>query len=277
MTIAYGELTQLDAGQVLTNPVELITYEIDAGFDRGKPDGVFSPTPPKTWAVSCAGPGPTARAAHRPRGPGLAGGAVPEHGGLVVVTSRLNRILSIEDAARLAHVQSGVTNLAVDTAVKRHGLYFPPDPSSGPLFGYRRQHGTNGRSPLLKYGVTTNYVQGVRMVLADGTVVRLGGPAVDYPEYDLLAAVVGGEGTLGLVTEAWLRLVADPPAVKTMMVSFDSEAHAGEAVSAVIGRLVPATLELMTSAHAHDRRVHRRGCPWTRAPLHRGGRVSRGH
>ncbi|MEZ4558668.1 MAG: FAD-binding protein [Caldilineaceae bacterium] len=177
----------------------------------------------------------------------MAGGAVPEHGGLVVVTSRLNRILSIEDAARLAHVQSGVTNLAVDTAVKRHGLYFPPDPSSGRSSVIGGNIGTNAGGPhCFKYGVTTNYVQGVRMVLADGTVVRLGGPAVDYPEYDLLAAVVGGEGTLGLVTEAWLRLVADPPAVKTMMVSFDSEAHAGEAVSAVIAAgLVPATLELM--------------------------------
>ncbi|MEZ4716988.1 MAG: FAD-linked oxidase C-terminal domain-containing protein [Caldilineaceae bacterium] len=249
MTIAYGELTQLfDAGQVLTNPVELITYEIDAGFDRGKPDGVFFPNATEDvsrlmrWAWTNG-----ARVIARGAGTGLAGGAVPEHGGLVVVTSRLNRILSIEDAARLAHVQSGVTNLAVDSAVKRHGLYFPPDPSSGRSSVIGGNIGTNAGGPhCFKYGVTTNYVQGVRMVLADGTVVRLGGPAVDYPEYDLLAAVVGGEGTLGLVTEAWLRLIADPPAVKTMMVSFDSEAHAGEAVSAVIAAgLVPATLELM--------------------------------
>jgi D-lactate dehydrogenase (cytochrome) len=249
MAVAYGELTQMfERGQVLTNPVELITYEIDAGFDRGKPDGVFFPNHTEDvsrlmrWA---ADNGATVIA--RGAGTGLAGGVVPEHGGLVVVTSRLNRILSIDDAARLAHVQSGVTNLAVDTAVKRHGLYFPPDPSSGRSSVIGGNIGTNAGGPhCFKYGVTTNYVQGVRMVLADGTIVRLGGPAVDYPEYDLLAAVVGSEGTLGTVTEAWLRLIANPPAVKTMMVSFDTEAQAGEAVSAAIASgLVPATLELM--------------------------------
>ncbi len=234
--------------QLVTNPVELIPYEIDAGFDRGVPHGAV-------YVESAADVSRLVRWAMQERvplvargaGTGLAGGAVAVQGGIVVIPSRMNRILNLDVRGRTAHVQPGVTNLAVDSAARRVGLYFPPDPSSGRASVIGGNIGTNAGGPhCFKYGVTTNYVQGVRAVLGDGTVVQLGGPALDYPEYDLLGAMVGSEGTLGFVTEAWLRLIGNPPAVKTMMVSFDSEAQAGKAVSAVINAgLSPATLELM--------------------------------
>ena len=237
-----------DKQKLITNPVELITYEIDAGFDRAKPDAVFYPEEAADlsrllrWANQHAVP-----IVARGAGTGLAGGAVAEQGGIVVTTAKLNRILAIDPRGRTAHVEAGAVNLAVDAAVKQHGLYYPPDPASGRSSVIGGNIGTNAGGPhCFKYGVTTNYVMGVRMVLADGAVVQLGGPVYDSPEYDLLGVVVGGEGTLGMVVDAHLRLIANPPGVRTMMVSFASEAMAGKAVSAVIAAgLVPATLELM--------------------------------
>ena len=168
-------------------------------------------------------------------------------GGIVVVFSQMNRLLELDVRGRTAHVQSGAVNLVVDQMVKTAGLYYPPDPASGRSSVIGGNLGTNAGGPhCFKYGVTTNYIMGLTVVLADGQIVTLGGQAVDYPEYDLTALVVGSEGTLGIVTEARLRLIANPPGVKTMMVSFESETEAGKAVSAVIAAgLVPATLELM--------------------------------
>ncbi len=183
----------------------------------------------------------------RGAGTGLSGGVIPEHGGIVVVFSQMDRLLELDVRGRTAHVQSGAVNLTVDQMVKAAGLYYPPDPASGRSSVIGGNLGTNAGGPhCFKYGVTTNYIMGLTMVLADGEIVTLGGQTVDYPEYDLCALVVGSEGTLGIVAEAWLRLIANPPGVKTMMVSFESETAAGKAVSAVIAAgLMPATLELM--------------------------------
>lgn len=237
-----------DSKQLVTNPVELITYEVDAGFDRGIPDGAFYPH-------DSSDVGRLVRWAHdqkvpliaRGAGTGLSGGVIPEHGGIVVVFSQMNRLLELDVRGRTAQVQSGAVNLVVDRLVKAAGLYYPPDPASGRSSVIGGNLGTNAGGPhCFKYGVTTNYIMGLTMVLADGEIATLGGQALDYPEYDLCALVVGSEGTLGIVTEAWLRLIANPPGVKTMMVSFESETEAGKAVSAVIAAgLMPATLELM--------------------------------
>lgn len=242
-------LTQLfPKTQLVTDPVELITYEVDAGFDRGKPDGVF-------YAASTAEVSRLLQWANAHRvplvargaGTGLSGGAVPEHGGLILEFARMNRVLDFDPVGRSAVVEPGVINLVLDGLVKQAGLYYPPDPSSGRSSVIGGNIGENAGGPhCFKYGVTTNYVTGLEVVLADGQILKLGGRALDYPEYDFTGLLVGSEGTLGIVTGASVRLIRNPPGVKTMMVSFASIEQAGIAVSAIIAAgLVPATLEMM--------------------------------
>lgn len=234
--------------QLTTNAVELITYEVDAGFDRGKPDGVFYPESTADvsrlirWASEQRVP-----LVARGAGTGLSGGAVAEHGGIIVEFARMNHILELDVNGRSAVVEPGVVNLVLDGEVKRRGLYFPPDPSSQRSSVLGGNIGENSGGPhCFKYGVTTNYVSGLEVVLATGEVVQLGGPALDYPEYDLCGVMVGSEGTLGIVTKAYVRMLRNPPGVKTLMIAFDSLEQAGRAVSAVIAAgLVPATLEMM--------------------------------
>ncbi len=247
--MAYALPTQLfDKRQLVTNPTELITYEIDAGFDRGKPDGVFYPNSTidvsrmMQWAHQAKVP-----LIARGAGTGLSGGAVPEHGGIIVEFARMNRVLEFDTAGRNAVLEPGVVNLAFDALVKQAGLYYPPDPSSGRSSTIGGNLGENAGGPhCFKYGVTTNYITGLEVVLADGQIIHFGGRALDYPEYDLCGIMVGSEGTLGIVTRAEVRLIRNPPGVKTMMVAFDSIEQAGKAVSAVISAgLVPATLEMM--------------------------------
>ena len=221
---------------------------MDAGFDRGKPDAVFFPASAADvsrllqWAHT-AGVPIVARGA----GTGLSGGAVAEEGGIIVEFARMNRILALDTIGRTATVAPGVVNLKLDGAAKEIGLYFPPDPSSGRSAVLGGNVAENSGGPhCFKYGVTTNYVTGLEVVLADGAVVRTGGRALDYPELDLTGLLVGSEGTLGLITRIETRLLRNPPAVKTLMVSFHSIAQAGAAVSAIIAAgLVPATLEMM--------------------------------
>lgn len=234
--------------QLTTNAVELITYEVDAGFDRGKPDGVFYPESTADvsrimrWASEQWVP-----LVARGAGTGLSGGAVAEHGGIIVEFARMNHILDLDVHGRSAVVEAGVVNLVLDGEVKRRGLYFPPDPSSQRSSVLGGNIGENSGGPhCFKYGVTTNYVAGLEVVLANGAVVQLGGPAFDYPEYDLCGVMVGSEGTLGIVSKAYVRMLRNPPGVKTLMIAFDSLEQAGRAVSAVIAAgLVPATLEMM--------------------------------
>jgi D-lactate dehydrogenase (cytochrome) len=249
MTLTLQPLTQLfDARQLVTDPVRLITYEIDAGFDRGQPDGVFFPQSMEEvsrimrWASEQMVP-----LIARGAGTGLSGGAVAEHGGVIIEFARMNRVLDFEPAGRRATVEPGVINLALDTLVKEAGLYYPPDPSSGRSSTIGGNLGENAGGPhCFKYGVTTNYITGLEVVLAGGRVVQLGGRALDYPEYDFTGLLVGSEGTLGVVSKVELRLIRNPPGVKTMMASFESVEQAGHAVSAVIAAgLVPATLEMM--------------------------------
>ncbi len=238
----------LDAGQLLTSPVELITYEGDASLDRGRPDGVAFPRTADDvvkivrWAARHGVP-----IVARGAGTGLSGGAVADRGGLIVEFSRLAQVLELDEAGRSAVVQPGVINLALDGLVKTKGLYYPPDPASGRSSTLGGNIAENAGGPhCFKYGVTSNYITGLEVVLADGRTVRLGGRALDYPEYDLAALLTGSEGTLGIITSASVRLLRNPPAVKTMMAAFDSVEQAGAAVSAVIAAgLVPATMEMM--------------------------------
>jgi D-lactate dehydrogenase (cytochrome) len=239
---------QLAANQVVTNPIDLLTYDGDAGLDRGQPDGLVFPRTTDDliqivrWAREQGVP-----LVARGAGTGLSGGAVAEHGGLIVAFSRMDRLIEFNEIGRSVIAQPGMITLLLDTTVQAQGLYYPPDPSSGRASTLGGNLAENSGGPhCFKYGVTTNYVTGLRVVPADGRALQLGGGALDYPEYDFVGLMVGSEGTLGLVAEAQLRLMRNPPAVKTLMAAFDSVEQAGAAVSAIIARgLVPATLEMM--------------------------------
>jgi D-lactate dehydrogenase (cytochrome) len=237
-----------DKHQLTTDPVELITYEVDAGLNRGSPQGVVFPESSEdvihlaSWAAKQRIP-----LVARASGTGLSGGAVPSQGGIVVSFSRMNHILNINETDRLAVVEPGVINLALDTAVKKRGFYFPPDPASQRASALGGNIAENAGGPhCFKYGVTTNYVKGLELILAGGGIVRTGGIACDYPEYDFTGLICGSEGTLAIVTLATLRLIRNPTGFKTLIATFDSVEEAGQAVSAIIAQgLIPATLEMM--------------------------------
>jgi D-lactate dehydrogenase (cytochrome) len=159
----------------------------------------------------------------------------------------MNHILDFDKAGRSVVIEPGVVNQNLDEYVKQKGLYYPPDPASGRAATLGGNIAENAGGPhCFKYGVTTNYVTGLEVVSADGKAVQLGGRAIDYPEYDFTGLLTGSEGTLGIITKAFIRLLRDPPGVKTLLAAFDTVADAGDAVSALIGRgLVPATVEFM--------------------------------
>ena len=239
---------RLEPGQVLDNPVELLTYLGDGGIDQGTPVGVAFPYRTEdvqtivAWGAEHGVP-----VVARGAGTGLAGGAVALRSGLTLQFSQMRQLLELDVSGRSAVVQPGIVNLTLDEIARGEGLYFPPDPASGRAATIGGNIGANAGGPhCFKYGVMTNYVTGLEVVLADGRRVHLGGRALDAPGLDLVGLFTGAEGTLGVVTEAELRLVRNPPAVKTLLAAFDSVEQAGEAVSAVIAAgLVPATMEMM--------------------------------
>src|SRR5256885_1453820 len=240
--------TLLPKGQVFTDRASLISYEADGGLDKGMPEGVVFPHSTGDvvrivqWAAERSVP-----LIARGAGTGLSGGAVADRGGIIVEFSRMNTILDIDEHGRTAMVEPAVINLVLDEQVKTKGLYFPPDPASQRASTIGGNVAENSGGPhCFKYGVTTNYVTGMHVVLANGQAIRVGGRALDYPEYDLCGLITGGEGMLALMTSINLRLLRNPPAIKTMLAIFDSVEQAGNAVSAVIAAgLVPATMELM--------------------------------
>src|SRR5438270_5921331 len=170
----------------------------------------------------------------RGAGTGLSGGALPIENGLLIVLARLRRILSIELQDSRVVVEPGVTNLSISRAVAPTHFY-PPDPSSQIVCSIGGNVAENsGGAHCFKYGFTTNYVTGLELVLADGELVQIGGKGLDPPGYDLLGAFVGSEGTLGVATKIWLRIVPAPETVKTLVAFFDSTRDAGEAVSEIV-------------------------------------------
>jgi len=233
---------------LITDPVALLTYESDGSLGRGKPQAVVLPRRREEVAAVVRWAGERGLPlVVRGAGTGLSGGALAVQGGVVLSLTRMQQLLELDEAGRSAIVQPGMINLTLDERVKSKGWYYPPDPASGRACTLGGNVGENAGGPhCFKYGVTTNYVTGLEVVLADGRVIQTGGRAYDYPAYDLTGLLVGAEGTLGIVTAITVRLIRNPPAVKTLMAIFASVEQAGQAVSAVIARgLVPATLEMM--------------------------------
>jgi glycolate oxidase len=184
-----------------------------------------------------------------PRGAGtsLAGGTLAPPSSVMVGTARMRRVLELDPEARFARVEAGLVNLELSRAALDHRLHFAPDPSSQSACTVGGNVATNSGGPhTLKYGVTTNHVIGLTLVLPDGRLLEVGGPAPDPPGLDLVGLVVGHEGTFGVVTEVTVRLIPLPPALKTMLAVFDSAAAASQAISGIIGAgIVPAALEMM--------------------------------
>jgi glycolate oxidase len=190
-----------------------------------------------------------------PRGAGtsLSGGALPLEDAVLVGLSRMSAILEIDYDNRVAVVQPGVTNLAVTKAVEGRGFYYAPDPSSQIACTVGGNVAENsGGVHCLKYGLTTNNVLGVELVLIDGEVVRLGGKALESGDHDILSVVIGSEGLLGVVTEVTVRILPKPVAARALLVGFGSVDDAARCVGAVIAAgVIPAGMEMMDQPAIH--------------------------
>jgi glycolate oxidase len=183
----------------------------------------------------------------RGSGTGLAGGATPVGRPVVLVTTHLNRILDLDLAARIAWVEPGVLNLDLTREVAPLGLHYAPDPSSQAACTIGGNVATNAGGPhCLAYGVTAAHVVAVDVVLADGSLARLGGVEPDQPGYDLRGCFVGSEGTMGIATRIAVRLTPNPPTVRTLLLDFVTVEDAAATVSGIIAAgIVPAALEMM--------------------------------
>jgi glycolate oxidase len=234
---------------VVDSEEERRAYETDGlPSYRAMPLAVVLPaTTEEVSAVMAYLSGRGVKVVARGAGTSLSGGALPSEDCVVVGLARMNRILAIDYENRIARVEAGVTNISITGAVAHRGFFYAPDPSSQLACTIAGNVAMNsGGAHCLKYGVTTNNVLGVRMVLVDGTVVDIGGDHLDAAGYDLLGLVVGSEGQLGIVTEAMVRILRAAEGARPMLMGFDSAADAGGCVAAIIGSgIVPVAIEYM--------------------------------
>ncbi|MBU0968991.1 MAG: FAD-binding protein [Proteobacteria bacterium] len=231
---------------VTSTGIELYSY--DASLVKGNPGVVVFPE--NTREVS-----QTVQVANKygidiiPRGFGtnLSGGTISVTKGLVICMSRFNQILGIHPESRYAVVQPGVTNMEVQQALAKVGAFYAPDPASQKVATLGGNTGENSGGPLcLKYGVTSNHILGLEMVMADGDILRIGGPAMDPPGFDLRGLMVGSEGTLAIITELTLHTLPKTESVITMLAVYDDISSAAQSVSKIISAgIVPNTLEMM--------------------------------
>src|SRR3954464_3285762 len=183
----------------------------------------------------------------RGAGTSLAGGAIPQEDAIVLGVSKMTRVLDLDFANRSARVEAGITTLGISAAVAHEGFFYAPDPSSQLACTIAGNIGMNsGGAHCLKYGVTTNNLLGVTMVLNDGAVVEIGGEHLDAPGYDLLGVVCGSEGQLGIVTEAVVRILRAAEGARPALMGFDTVEDAGACVAAIIGAgIIPVAMEYM--------------------------------
>src|SRR5438034_3894626 len=237
------------ADAILTSPSDLVVYECD-GFtiEKNKPDVVVFPTTTEQ-VVGIVQACNAANVPFLPRGAGtsLAGGCLPVGGGVMIVLTRMKRILEVNLRDRYAVVEPGVVNLWLTNHLKPHGYHFAPDPSSQGACTIGGNVATNSGGPhTLKYGVTVNHVLGVELVLPDGQVVTCGGPVEDTPGYDLTGVIVGAEGTFGVVSKVWVRITRNPEAYRTLLGVFETVEDATNTISDIIGAgIIPGALEML--------------------------------
>ncbi len=234
---------------VVIDPDELRVYETDGlTVFKAKPDIVVLPDLAEQVArvvrVCCREKIPfVARGA----GTGLSGGALPLDGGVLIGLNRLNRIVEIDTENQRAVVEPGMVNVWLTNALSPRGYYYSPDPASQTACSIGGNVAENSGGPRTpKYGVTTNHVLGLEVVLPNGEFVQLGGRTLDTPGYDLTGVFVGSEGTFGIVTKVTARIMRKPEAVKTLMCVFESVEEASNTVSEIVARgIIPAAVELM--------------------------------
>ena len=238
----------LGADAVLNDPLALGLYARDASMVEGAAGLVVFPQSAEEVAVCMR----VARdhglpVVPRGSGTGLAGAATPIDEAMVVVTTKMNRILEIRPEDRLSWVEPGVFNLDLATALAPTGFTYAPDPSSQQVSSIGGNVNTNAGGPhCLAYGVTSAHILALDVVLPDGTAARIGSEAPAAPGYDLRGVVVGSEGTLGIVVAVCVRLTPIPPAIRTMLLDFDRFEDCAATVSAIVARgVVPAALEMM--------------------------------
>src|SRR4029453_9848725 len=236
-------------GAVLSDPDELMVYESDGlTLFRALADFVLFPTSAEHVAA-------IVKLANREKlpfvargaGTGLSGGCLPAEGGIVISLMRMNKVLEVDYENQIAIVEPGLVNLHLSWKVGPRGYYYAPDPSSQQACTIGGNIANNSGGPhTLKYGVTTNHVLGLEVVLPDGEIMWLGGKTRDPQGYDILGLFVGSEGTFGIATKIAVRILKKPQAVKTVLAVFHDVDKASEAVSAIIARgLIPAAMEMI--------------------------------
>jgi len=233
---------------VLYHKQDLYLYHYDASMETGYPDAVVFPRS-RDEIQALVSLLSDAGVPYIPRGSAtnLAGGTVAPEGGIIIELSRMNRILEIDIPNQVAVVEPGVYNLDLQNALAPYGYFFAPDPASQKVSTLGGNVAMNAGGPhCLKYGVTVNHVLGAEMVLPNGELLQVGGKAGQAPGFDLLGIINGSEGTLGIVTRLFLKILPSPESVLTMLVSFPGIEAAATAVSTIIANgIVPATLEYM--------------------------------
>ncbi|MBX6394332.1 MAG: FAD-binding protein [Alicyclobacillaceae bacterium] len=242
----------LGPDRVLTSEADRLSYAYDASFGVYIPDCVVQPVSTDE-VVAVVRVAADRRVPLYPRGSGscLSGGPLPVYGGIVVDLSRMNRKLEIYPDDLVAVVAPGVRTGDLQKAAERHGLFYPPDPSSSKIATIGGNIAENAGGPRgLKYGVTRDYVLGLEVVTAEGRVLRTGGRTIkNVTGYDLTRLIVGSEGTLGIVTEAVLRLLPKPPARRTALAVFDDLVVAGRAISKILtSGILPCAIEIIDQA-----------------------------
>lgn len=239
--------SRLGEAGILSKPSDLKLYEYDGGVDRHEPElVVFPQSTEDVIAIVKAAFECNVPIVGRGAGTGLSGGSIPRAGGIVISFARMNRILEIDIENERAIVQPGVVNLDITLAVQPFGYFFAPDPSSQRACTIGGNVAENAGGPhTLAYGVTTNHVVSLEVVLPDGTLMQIGGKEIDLPGYDLVGLLTGSEGTMGLVTKIGVRLMRQPETVKTMLAIFSAPEAAGNTVGELTARqILPVALEM---------------------------------
>lgn len=263
MSSVARELKQVLGPQgVLDKPEELLTYAYDASFHRHAPDLVVLPTDEEQVAriVSLANEAEIP-VVPRGAGTGMTAGSVPIRGGIVVSMTRMNKVLSIDRENLTAVVQAGVVNGDFQRMVEDVGLFYPPDPQSLKTSTLGGNIAENAGGPrAFKYGVTRDYVLGLKAVSPTGKFWRFGGQTIkNVTAYDMTRLIIGSEGTLGIITEATMRLIPQPEEKRTVMAIFARIEDAGDTVSRIIASgIIPVTLEILddTSMWCIEQTLH---------------------
>ncbi len=234
---------------VLHTPEDLAVYGYDGTFEDSPPDIVVLPdTTEQVSEILKLASRERIPVVTRGMGSGMTGASVPYRGGIVLTMTRMNRILELDEENGTVLVESGIITSELQAEVEKKGLYYPPDPSSNRHSTIGGNIACNAGGPrCLKYGVTGDYVLGLTVVLSDGRILKTGGKTIkDVVGYDLKSLFTGSEGTLGVITEARLKLIAKPGVIRTARAEFPSLADASRTVNAILTTgIVPVTLELM--------------------------------